>query len=229
MLEFGKTIFISILSKLIQSRKVLIIDFDFINNNLHSVFGVNEIPKDLKEKIRDEEFLSEFRLKEKNIRKLAIKIDRQRYLVSKTNIIFYENYKYKEEAIIKMLDELKNYYDLILIDTSSDTKYKDITNILVNASDKVICLIEGNLMVIKKTIRMLKDNFENKNKIKLVYNKKSKYTLPTKILKVIFLKFKIIGALSYDNRYNRIINKNVKLLHISKKIKDEFKQIINKL
>lgn len=229
MQEFGKTIFISILSKLIQGRKILIIDFDFVNNNLHSVFGGKEVPKDLKEKLRDEEFLSEFRLKEKNIKKLAVRIDRRSYLVSKTNIIFDENYKYREETIRKMLEELKKYYDLILIDTSSDTKYKEVTNTFINACDKVICLIEGNLMVMKKTIRLLNEYSKNRNKIKIVYNKKNKYTLHTKILKVILLKFKIIGTLTYDNKYNRIINKNVKLLHISKKIKDEFKQIINKL
>lgn len=229
MQEFGKTIFISILSKLVQNRKTLIIDFDFINNNLHSVFGIKELPSEIKEKIKEEEFLKEFKLNEKNIKKLVVKIDRRSYLVSKTKIIFDENYKYNEETIRKVLEDLKKQYDFILIDTSSDTKYKEVTKILVKTCDKVICLVEGNLMIIRKAMKLLKENFEDKDKIKIIYNKKNPYTLPMEVLKIIFIKFKIIGKLNYDNNYNRIINKNVSKLYISQKIKNEFKQIIKKL
>ena len=45
-------------------------------------------------------------------------------------------------------------------------------------------------------------------------------------MKVIFLKFKIIGTLSYDNIYNQLINKNLKSFWINKNIKMEFKKII---
>ena len=50
-----------------------------------------------------------------------------------------------------------------------------------------------------------------------------------KLLEMVFLKYKMLGALSYDNKYNNIINKNVNRLYISKKIRKEFEEITNKL
>ena len=227
--EFGKTTFISILSKLIPKKKILIIDFDLINNNLHSVFGVKQISKEMKEKIKDHEFLNEFRLKESNIKKLKVRIDRNIELISKTKIIFDKKYIVKEERIRIMLEELTKNYDLILIDTSSDTKYRELVKILTALSNKVICLIEGNIISIRKTMNLLKEFEEQRSKIKLVYNKKSKYTLSTSILKIIFLKFKLIGTLEYEIEYNKIINKSVKILYINKNIRNEFKEIIRNI
>lgn len=229
ILEYGKTTVISILSKLIKNKKVLIIDFDLINNNMHSVFGVHKLPKEIKEKLKDQDFISEFKLKEENIRKLIVKIDRKSYLISSTNIIFDERYICNKERVKEMLENLKKTYDLILIDSNSDTKYKDITKTLINLSDRVICLIEGNLIYIRKTMQLLNDNIQNKEKIKLIYNKKSKYTISTKILKIIFLKFKMIGILKYNIKYNQILNKNVNKLYISKNIRKEFEKIIKRL
>lgn len=226
---FGKTTFISILSKLIPKKKILIIDFDLINNNLHSVFGVKQISKEMKEKIKDHEFLNEFRLKESNIKKLKVRIDRNIELISKTKIIFDKKYIVKEERIRIMLEELTKNYDLILIDTSSDTKYRELVKILTALSNKVICLIEGNIISIRKTMNLLKEFEEQRSKIKLVYNKKSKYTLSTSILKIIFLKFKLIGTLEYEIEYNKIINKSVKILYINKNIRNEFKEIIRNI
>ncbi len=226
---FGKTTFISILSKLIPKNKILIIDFDLINNNIHSVFGVKQISKEMKEKIKDHEFLNEFRLKESNIKKLKVRIDRNIDLISKTKIIFDKKYIVKEERIRIMLEELTKNYDLILIDTSSDTKYRELVKILTALSNKVICLIEGNIISIRKTMNLLKEFEEQRSKIKLVYNKKSKYTLSTSILKIIFLKFKLIGTLEYEIEYNKIINKSVKILYINKNIRNEFKEIIRNI
>lgn len=214
------------LSKLISKKKILIIDFDLIAGNLHSVFGVKQISREMKEKIKDEEFLNEFKLKESNILKLKTRVDRRIDLISKTNIIFDKTYIAKEERIKSMLEELIKNYDLILIDTSSDTKYKELTKILAELSDKVICLIEGNIVNIRKTLNLLKEYDGINKKNKLVYNKKNKYTLSMKILKIVFLKFRIIGKLNYDNSYNKIINKSVKTLYINKNIKDEFAKLI---
>ena len=165
---FGKTTFISILSKLIPKNKILIIDFDLINNNIHSVFGVKQISKEMKEKIKDHEFLNEFRLKESNIKKLKVRIDRNIDLISKTKIIFDKKYIVKEERIRIMLEELTKNYDLILIDTSSDTKYRELVKILTALSNKVICLIEGNIISIRKTMNLLKEFEEQRSKIKLL-------------------------------------------------------------
>ncbi len=225
----GKTTFISILSKALKVSKILIIDFDLINNNLHSVFAVKEIPTNFKNKIKDKSFLEEFKLNEKNIKELAVKINRKIDLISKTEIIFDSSYKYKETKMKEVIENLKKYYDIILIDTSSDTKYKELTKILINISDEVICLTLGNLIYIRKTMNILKENMDKKSKIKLVYNKKTKYTLNSNVLRIVFNRFKLIGKLSYDVKYEKIINKNVNSIFINKKIKEELKKIASQL
>lgn len=227
--ECGKTTFISILAKLIQRKRILIIDFNLINNNLHSVFGVKQIQNEIKEKLKEESFLNEIRLKVSNLKQLIVRIDRKIDLISKTNIIFDNKYIVKENRLKEMLEEIGKRYDLILIDTSSDTKYRDFTKTLANLSDKIICITQGNIVQLRKTMNLLKTYEEQRSRVKLVYNQKSKYTLSTKILRIIFLKFRIIGYLEYDNMYNRIINKSVKSLYISKKIRREFEKIIKKI
>lgn len=214
-------------SKICKSKKILIIDFDLINNNLHSIFGINKIPKDIKEKIKEEEFLNEFRLKEKNIQKLVVKVEKRIDIVSSANLIFDENYILSRDGIEEMISVLKRQYDIILIDTIQDTKYKKIVDTISELSTKVICLVGGNLIEIKKTISKLKD--EQKDKVYIVYNKKSKYTMNTKILEMLFFKFKLLGVLQYDCRYDQIINKNINKLFISKKIRKEYLKILERL
>ena len=53
----GKTIFISILSRIIKAKKILVIDFDLVNNNLYTMYGVNSIPRSMKDKLKDDEYL----------------------------------------------------------------------------------------------------------------------------------------------------------------------------
>lgn len=227
--EVGKTIFISILAKLARIKRILIIDFDFLNNNLHSVFGVNKYQKGMKEKLKSEEYIKEFRLNEKNVEKLIVKVDRKIDLVTNAKIIFDETYKCNKEKIERMLEELKTKYDLILIDVSGDSMYREFRKVLLELSNKTVCLVEGNLVQLRKTINILKEHESEKDKIKLVYNKRNKYGVKKNVLKVIFFKYKILGSLSYDNSYNKIINKNVNKLYINKKIRKEFDKIINKL
>lgn len=223
----GKTTFISILSKISKSKKILIIDFDLINNNLHSIFGVSKYPKEMKEKIKDEEFLNEFRLKEKNIKNLIVKVEKGIDLISCSNMIFDENYVYNGEGIKEMIEELKRQYEIIIIDTMQDIRYERMTKKILELSTKIICLVGGNLIEIKKTICLL-SNYQ-KDKISVVYNKKNRYTMKKKILEVLLFKFKIIGCLHYDCSYDQIINKNVNKLYINKKIRKEYNKILNKL
>lgn len=196
---------------------------------MHSVFGVRKYPKEMKENLKIEEYVKEFKLNEKNIKYLAIKVDRNVKLISETNIIFDDKYIYEEDRIRIMLDNLKENYDLILIDTTGDSKYKKLSEILKKVSTKVICVIEGNLMDIRKSLELLKKDKINKHKIEIVYNKKNKYTIRKSIIKIIFVGFKLLGEISYDNSYNRIINKSINKLYISKKIKKEYEKILNKL
>ncbi len=141
--------------------------------------------------MKDEDYLSEFKLKEKNIIKLAVKIERCIDLIASPNIIFDEKYIYELERIRRMIEELKKEYDLILIDTSNDLKYVELTNMLVSLSDKVICLTQGNLIHIKKTMSLLNEHIDNKEKISIIDNKKNQYTMGKRMLELIFFKYEV--------------------------------------
>ena len=143
----------------------------------------------MREQMKDEDYLSEFKLKEKNIIKLAVKIERCIDLIASPNIIFDEKYIYELERIRRMIEELKKEYDLILIDTSNDLKYVELTNMLVSLSDKVICLTQGNLIHIKKTMSLLNEHIDNKEKISIIDNKKNQYTMGKRMLELIFFKY----------------------------------------
>ena len=128
-----------------------------------------------------------------------------------------------------MLEELKKHYDTIIIDTGSDSKCFEIVKILAKITDKTICLVEGNLISVRKNMNLLSDLGVDKEKVNIIYNKKSKYSMKSKLLEMVFLKYKMLGSLSYDNKYNHIINKNINKLYITKKIKREFEKIINEV
>lgn len=145
----------------------------------------------MREQMKDEDYLSEFKLKEKNIIKLAVKIERCIDLIASPNIIFDEKYIYELERIRRMIEELKKEYDLILIDTSNDLKYVELTNMLVSLSDKVICLTQGNLIHIKKTMSLLNEHIDNKEKISIIDNKKNQYTMGKRMLELIFFKYEV--------------------------------------
>ena len=212
----GKTIFISILSRIIKAKKILVIDFDLVNNNLYTMYGVNSIPRSMKDKLKDDEYLSEFRLNERNI-------------ISSVKYVFDENYILKHEKIEEMIEKLKEKYDLILIDTTFDIRYQKLMKELINISSKTVCLVEGNLVCMKKTKELLETNRQNTKKINIIYNKKNKYTIEENVLKMIFFKYKFIGTLSYDCKYDKIINKNLNALYITSNIEKEFTKIANKL
>ena len=205
------------------------IDFDLVNNNLYTMYGVNSIPRSMKDKLKDDEYLSEFRLNERNIEKLLVKVSHKIDLISSVKYVFDENYILKHEKIEEMIEKLKEKYDLILIDTTSDIRYQKLMKELINISSKTVCLVEGNLVCMKKTKELLETNRQNTKKINIIYNKKNKYTIEENVLKMIFFKYKFIGTLSYDCKYDKIINKNLNALYITSNIEKEFTKIANKL
>ncbi len=188
------------------------------------MFGSNIIPKEIKKKINDKDFLYEFKLKESNIKNLIIKIDKNIDLISETNIIFNENYIANEEKIKEMFNVLKKDYDLILIDTNEDSKYIELIKILSNLSYKTICIMQANLIYVKKTINLINDVTTKEDEISIICNKQNKYSMNKKMLEFMFYKHKIIGTLSYSEEYDKIINKNVNTTSINKKIKEEFRK-----
>lgn len=209
----GKSIFSCILTKLIINKKILLIDFDIFNKSLNTIFGVKE-------------YYKKNGKNENNIFKLIIKINKNLDLLCATDKITANS------NTNNILEKISSYYDLILIDTNPD-KFQDITREIYEKSNLIIFLTEANLIQLKKS-RYLLDLFINKwniqkEKINIIFNKNNINSIDKKILKTLFSDFIILGKLKLNNNYNLLINNNLKNIYLNKKIKKEFKKIINKL
>lgn len=204
----GKSIFISLFSKNIKHKKILIIDFDIYNKSLDLIFGYNT-------KLQQE--------------KAIIKINNNIDLLSKIEIFFKESYIEKNK-IKNILDSFSKKYDLIIIDNASEYSCEHTKEILKN-SDSIIFLSDANLIELNKTKKLL-EKYVNKWKIEkerinVVFNKININSINNKILNNLFSDFNILGKINFSNKYNLIINNNLKILN--KKINKEYINIIKKM
>lgn len=204
----GKSIFISLFSKNIKHKKILIIDFDIYNKSLDLIFGYNT-------KVQQE--------------KAIIKINNNIDLLSKIEIFFKESYIEKNK-IKNILDSFSKKYDFIIIDNTSEYSCEHTKEILKN-SDSIIFLSDANLIELNKTKKLL-EKYVNKWKIEkerinVVFNKININSINNKILNNLFSDFNILGKINFSNKYNLIINNNLKILN--KKINKEYINIIKKM
>ena len=215
----GKSSFCTIFAKLLKNKKILIIDFDILNSSINSIFNVKMYPKKIKNKNTTS-----------NINNLIIKFNKNINLLCATKILVDDNYKKLKDSFVNKLSELKNKYDLIIIDNSSECFF-EYTKEILNKSDLILFLTEPNITELKKNKNLL-DIYINKwnikkEKINIIFNKTNKNSIYDKILKTLFSDFNILGKIKINIDYNLIINKNIKF--ISKKIKKDYLKIIKKL
>lgn len=118
---------------------------------------------------------------------------------------------------------IRDKYDIIIFDNNINNYFYEI---ILEISDKILFLIEPNLLNINKSKILIEDkvklNKKIKDKIKIIINKNSIYSIDEKIIENIFQEFQIIGKIELNKKYQLIINKN---FNKSKKIKE----IINKI
>ena len=212
----GKSSFCTIFAKLFNNKRILIIDFDILNSSINSIFGIKKKPT----KKNNIKFNN-------NIKNLIVKVDKNIEMLCATKILVDEKYKKIKEEFYNILLELKNKYDLIIIDNSSECFF-EYTKEILNKSDTIFFLVEPNVIELKKS-RNLLDIYINKWKIKkekinINFNKININSIDDKILKMIFSDFKILGKIKININYNLIINKNFKF--INKKIKKDYLKII---
>jgi len=188
----GKSIFSSVLAKLIINKKILLIDFDIFNQSINSIFNVKKINKN-------------------NSDNLIIKVNKNIDLLCAVDFLFDEKFKVEKNKIKKLLEEYLNKYDLIIIDTTSECFF-DYTKEILEKSDLIIFLAGGNLTELKKSKKLL-DIYINKwkikkEKIKIVFNKEDKNSVDNKILKTLFSDFNILEKIKLNNKFDLIINNN---------------------
>ena len=212
----GKSSFCTIFAKLFNNKKILIIDFDILNSSINSIFGI----KKKRTKNNNIKFNND-------IKKLIVKVDKNIEMLCATKILVDEKYKRIKEEFSNVLLELRSKYDLIIIDNSSECFF-EYTKEILNKSDDIFFLVEPNIIELKKS-RNLLDIYINKWKIKkekinIIFNKININSIDDKILKMIFLDFKVLGKIKININYNLIINRNFKF--INKKIKKDYLKII---
>ena len=215
----GKSIFCSNFSLVFKNKKTLIIDFYILNKIIKTIFGV-------KEKIAEEDEFWNNGKTSNLITKISTNLD----LICGIDVIFESGDKQEKERVIEILDELKNKYDVILLDTSSEC-FIDYTKEIIKYSDFSIFLVEANLIELKKAKKLLEIYINNwkikKEKINIIFNKYNKNSIDNDILKKLFLDFNIIGQLKLDEKYNYMINKNTN--YINKELKAEYERIKEKV
>ena len=152
------------------------------------------------------------------------KIKGTRKVSKNIDLLEYNN----ELDIIQYIRIYETNYDYILIDTSSLT-YTELKEKIMRLSDINILLVEPNLVGIKKANVLLSMYIEKwcieHKKIKIVLNKYNKYSVKPSIIKLIFSKFKIIGRIRFNEKYDLVINRNKLSYLIFKNRKSFYRRI----
>lgn len=212
----GKSIFTCSLSVSFENQKILIMDLDILNKSISTIFGI-------KNKQYDKASESKEKYAQKNnYEELIINVNKNIDLISAEEILCNEN-----NNLNKILNGLKEKYDFILLDTSSECFFEKNKQI-IQLSDKSFFLVDANLLELKKAKNLLKIYIENwnikKEKINIIFNKYNKNSINNNILKNLFSDFEILGEIKLNDNYNLLINKNFS--NMNSKIKDEYKKII---
>lgn len=217
-----------------KKEKVLMLDFDVLNNSLHTILGVKKYPQYVEKQIKNNKKIDVDKNKTEdfNVENYIIKINKKIDLISITNLLFNTKEKLNGIKIERLLDKLKEKYNTIIIDTSSECFF-DITKNIIKLSNKNIFVTETNILEIKKAKELLNIYINewkiNKEKFNILFNKYDKDCIEMNLLKFIFCEFNIIGVLKYNTKYNKIINKNIKNNLYDKKIRDEYMKINNNI
>ena len=206
----GKSIFtVNLAKSLIYSKKkILIIDFDILNNSLHTILGVKKYSEKISKKIKENNLIKD----KIGLKELKIKINKRIDLISGINLLFDSKYKINNIQFNNLFNDVKKFYDVIIIDTSSECFF-NYTKDIIKKSNINIFIVEPNLLEIQKSKNILKIykeewNIDN-NEINILFNKFNKNSIDINILKIIFSEYNIIGKIDINNKYNLIINKRV--------------------
>ena len=136
-----------------------------------------------------------------SINEQIIEISKNEYLLCAIDLIFSDENSVDYINLEKILKEFKNTYDEIIIDTTSNFKYKYLKKVL-DLSDNIIYVVVPNISEIKKAISLyeiyIMDFNISNEKIKFIINKENNYSIDEHIIAKMFNIKKISGKLKYD-------------------------------
>ena len=225
----GKSIFSIIFSNNFENKKTLIFNLDFFNNSLIKLLEINKkIQKNNKKTEKNINFYQNNLKIEDFILKSKYNID----YISGSEIIFNSKKTITPQKIKNVINNLKNKYDLILVDSSSECLLDYLKEIL-KISNYSIFISGSNLLEIRKSQKLLeiytKEWEISKNKIKIIFNKWTKQSIDDEVLKELFRNYEILGKIKLSDFYDLAINKNnIKIKEIQKDINKIKRKIIRK-
>lgn len=206
----GKSTFSIMYAKSLVNKKVLIIDFDVLNNSLHTILGVKEYSKKIQTILKNNKNIN-FNDQYIDLKDFIIKTNINVDLISGINLILDSKYQISSTKLRNLISKIKNSYDEIIIDTSADY-FLDYTKELIKIANQCIFISGANTLEVKKAITLLNIYEEewkiNREKFNILFNKYSSYSIDDKILKHIFSKYKIIGKIKLSDYYDLVINQN---------------------
>ena len=224
----GKSVFSVNLAKAFMEKnnKILIIDFDVLNNSLHTILGIKKYPEKVASKIKSNNLLEPLQIEE-----LIMKINSKVDLIAGISLLFDSQYQISKVKIKTILSKLKEKYDAIIIDTSSEC-FLDYTKEIMKNSNINIFMVEPNLLEIKKAKKLLNIHINQwgipQSDFHILFNKYNENSIDSSILKNIFSGFSILGKLSNSSQYNLLINKN-DAKYLKKDLQEEYLNIFQKL
>ena len=221
----GKSVFSILLAQTMENKKCVIIDFDILNQSLHTMLGVKKYKEKIKKGISKNDLINHNQDFEKYIIKTKMNID----LLSGMNLILDAKYKLSSKKIVNIIKKLKEKYDVIIFDTSPEN-FMDYTKELIFLSNKIIFISGANLLEVKKSEKLLeiytKEWGVSKNKINIVFNRCTNKSIDTDILREIFNRYTILGKIQLNDYYDLVINKNMSQ---KSKIRKEIESIKKKI
>lgn len=221
----GKSVFSVGLAKAFTERKnkILIIDFDVLNNSLHTILGIKKYSKKVAKKIQNNNLLEPLQIEE-----LIMKINAKVDLIAGINLLFDSKYQISKTKVKSILDKLKENYDVIIIDTSSEC-FLDYTKEIMKNSSINIFMVEPNLIEIKKAKRLLNIYINQwkipQNYFNIIFNKYNENAINETTLKKVFQGFFVLGKLSSSSKYNLVVNNK----YLEKSLQKEYNTICKKI
>ena len=127
------------------------------------------------------------------------------------------------------LKEIIKKYDYIILDIPTYCR-DELSRERIIFSDKIIFLLEPNIIDLKKSKMLLEiykeDYGVSNSKIKIIFNKTNSYKIDAQILKDIFAEYEVLSFIPYDSKYTLYINKNMNITLNEKNIKEIIEKII---
>lgn len=183
--------------------KTLIIDFDTYNGSINTLFNIKKYNDDII-----------------NIENQIIHVSANLDVICVMDLLFNNDNKVDYVNLEEMIKKFKIKYDVILIDTTSNYKYKYLSRIL-NISDKIIFLVIPSILELKKSFNLfeiISEDFKiNKNKIKIILNKVNDFSVDNNIIQKMFGNIEMLGQVKYDESLekNTVNRKKNNLIRIS--------------